>query len=78
MSVMWQIEHFVSICNTVHNARIVDNLGNFILNYHLHVCDLVHLYIWCNLYIKMIHKSVGILLKNQCDWIEYTEVITNI
>ena len=32
MPVTWKIECFVSIYNAVHNARIVDNLGTFILN----------------------------------------------
>ena len=44
MAVMWQIECFVPIYNAAHNARIVDNLGKFILN-----CSLS-----CNLYIKML------------------------
>ena len=29
---MWQIECFVPIYNAVHDARIVDNLGEVILN----------------------------------------------
>ena len=62
MPVMWQIECFVFIYNAIHDARIVDNLGKFILHCHLHVHDLVHLYIGCNLYIKMICKSFGILI----------------
>ena len=32
MPAMWQIECFVSIYNAVHGARIVDNLGKFIVN----------------------------------------------
>ena len=67
-----QNEQFVPIYNAVHDARIVDNLGKSILNYHLHVFDLVHLYIGTNVYIKMICKSVGFLLKIQHGWIEYT------
>ena len=31
MPVMWQIECFVPIYNAVHDARIVNNLGKFIL-----------------------------------------------
>ena len=44
MTVMWQIECFVPICNAVHNARIVDKLGKLILIIvHLHVHNLVDL-----------------------------------
>ena len=43
--VLWQIECFVPIYSAVHDARIVDNLGRLISNYHLQVHDLVHLYI---------------------------------
>ena len=32
MPVMWQTECFVPIKNVLHDARIVDNLGKFILN----------------------------------------------
>ena len=65
MPMTWQIEFLASIYNAVHEAsRTVNNLGKFILNYHLHVHNLVHLYTGCNLYIKMIHKNVEILLKN--------------
>ena len=32
MPVMWQTKCFVPIYNTVHDARLIDNLGKFILN----------------------------------------------
>ena len=32
MPVTWQSECFISTYNAVHDARIVDNLGKFILN----------------------------------------------
>ena len=43
---MWQIECFASIYSAVQDARIVDNLGKFILNCTLasmQPCTLVHL-----------------------------------
>ena len=72
MAVSWQIECFVPIYNAVHDTRTEDILGRFLLNYHLHVCDLVQLYIWLNLYNKIIHRNVGILLANHYGWIQYT------
>ena len=67
MPVTWENEWFVSLYNAVNDDRIVDNLGNFILSCSF-AHDLMHLHIWCNLYIKMIHKNVGILFKNQYGW----------
>ena len=63
MPVTWQNDCFVSLYNAVQDTRIDDNLGNLILSCSL-ACDYVHLHIWCNLYINMIHKNVGIWLKN--------------
>ena len=68
---MWQIECYVPIHNAVHNARIVDNLGKFILKWSL-ACtqsgSLVHV-------VQLVHwndpQNVWILLKNQCGLIEY-------
>ena len=58
MPATWQIEYFIPIYNAVHDARIVRQFGKTYEFVHLYECHLAHLYIWCNLYIKIIHKNV--------------------
>ena len=70
MSVMRQIECFVPIYNAVHDTRIVDNLGKFIL--HCFTCMYVICYT-CTFgaigTLKMICKMLEFCLKTNVVWL---------